>query len=261
MQDRHSDRRRYFNEQAYTTKKYVIPYISAVKPITADMRILEIGCGEGGNMLPFAEMGCEVIGVDLNQTQLERARLYLDEKGQKSVQLINKNVYHVEDELGEFDVIFLRDVIEHIPDQERFMTYVKKFMKSDGVIFFGFPPWQMPFGGHQQAIRNKVFSKIPYTHLLPRRMYASLMKMWKVTPVVIDSRLEIWDTGISIELIEKYLKNAKLAIVSKTLYLINPNYEVKFGMKPVRQSILLRNIPYLRNYFTTCGYYVVKIIE
>jgi hypothetical protein len=44
MQERHTDRSRYFEEQARTTEKYYIPYlISHIGP-PAD-KVLEVGCG------------------------------------------------------------------------------------------------------------------------------------------------------------------------------------------------------------------------
>ncbi len=58
MQQRHSDRRTYFNELARTAQDYYIDYLQQYTSITPDTRILEIGCGEGGNLLPFAQMGC-----------------------------------------------------------------------------------------------------------------------------------------------------------------------------------------------------------
>jgi hypothetical protein len=61
----------------------------------------------------------------------------------------------------------LRDVIEHIPDQDRFFKHVRSYLQPDGVIFFGFPPWYMPFGGHQQVCHSKFLSKLPWFHPLP----------------------------------------------------------------------------------------------
>ncbi len=46
MQERHSNRERYFNEQSLTTEKYVIPYINTVFPVNLAMTVAEIGCGE-----------------------------------------------------------------------------------------------------------------------------------------------------------------------------------------------------------------------
>ena len=54
MQERQKDRARYFSELAHTSEKYFIPYISPFMKVEAGMNVLEIGCGDGGNLLPFA---------------------------------------------------------------------------------------------------------------------------------------------------------------------------------------------------------------
>ena len=65
MQERQKNRKLYFEELSITSKKYYIPYISKFKKIKEGMNILEIGCGDGGNLLPFAELGCSTTGVDI----------------------------------------------------------------------------------------------------------------------------------------------------------------------------------------------------
>ena len=74
MQQRHSDRRTYFNELARTAHDYYIDYLQQYTSITPNTRILEIGCGEGGNLLPFAQMGCTVKGIDISKTRISQAR-------------------------------------------------------------------------------------------------------------------------------------------------------------------------------------------
>ena len=65
MQKRHTDRESYFGEQSQTSKNYYIPYIKEVIGHIPD-KVLEVGCGEGGNLLPFAKAGCRVMGVDID---------------------------------------------------------------------------------------------------------------------------------------------------------------------------------------------------
>jgi SAM-dependent methyltransferase len=259
MAQRHQDRKQYFKEQAYTTRKYVMPFIARAKSLGPELRILEIGCGEGGNMLPFVEMGCEVVGIDLNGAQLKRAGEYLSEMDLPSQpKLIHENIYNVSpEEVGRFDIIMMRDVIEHIPDQERFMEYLLNFIKEDGVVFFGFPPWHMPFGGHQQMCRTKL-GKLPWIHLLPRGLYSGYLKAVGENEGTVASRLEIYDTGITIDRFFRIVKNLPWRMVAKQLYLFNPNYEVKFGLRPTKQLGLLGAIPYVRNLYTTCCYALIS---
>jgi cyclopropane fatty-acyl-phospholipid synthase-like methyltransferase len=74
MHERHKNRELYFREQAHTTRKYVMPFISSVLHIDKSLSVLEIGCGEGGNLLPFLETGCaRITGVDISQNKIDNA--------------------------------------------------------------------------------------------------------------------------------------------------------------------------------------------
>jgi 2-polyprenyl-3-methyl-5-hydroxy-6-metoxy-1,4-benzoquinol methylase len=163
MQERHRDRQKYFEEQSLTTLRHVVPYLKQSNSLAAGMRILEIGCGEGGNLAPLLDLGCEVVGVDY-----VASRIALAEKQFEQHPLRNKltlevaDIYDWNPERPIFDLIIMRDVIEHIHDQERFMEIVKRFMHSKSHFFLAFPPWQNPFGGHQQICSNRWLSKLPY---------------------------------------------------------------------------------------------------
>ena len=82
MQKRHTDRESYFDEQSQTSKNYYIPYIKEVIGHIPD-KVLEVGCGEGGNLLPFAEAGCRVMGVDIDATRIEQARTFFAQRHQQ----------------------------------------------------------------------------------------------------------------------------------------------------------------------------------
>ena len=52
MQKRHKDRQCYFNELANTSRSFYIDYVKQFISLSPSTHILEIGCGEGGNLLP-----------------------------------------------------------------------------------------------------------------------------------------------------------------------------------------------------------------
>jgi SAM-dependent methyltransferase len=172
--------------------------------------------------------------------------------------MVSNDIYEVDIERdlgGKFDLIVLKDVIEHIHDQPKLFRRMKEMLNDRGVIFFAFPPWQMPYGGHQQICAGKLTSKIPWYHLLPRSWYRSILEKNK-EPV--DVLMEIRDTGISIEKFEKIARETGYKTVKRELWLVNPVYEHKFGYRARRQLPVLRAIPWLRNFFTTCAYYLLK---
>jgi SAM-dependent methyltransferase len=260
MQERHLDREKYFAEQADTTEKYVIPFIRETIDISEETSVLEIGCGEGGNLLPFLNAGCKrIVGIDLSQGKIENAREYFsDHPARENITFIHKDIYETDD-IGQFDIIMTRDVLEHIHGQHKFMNYVKKFLKTGGKFFLGFPPWQSPFGGHQQMCESRILSKLPYFHILPKPIYRFLLKSFGESKPKIEGLLEIKDTRISIERFERILKKESYRKDKRCHYLINPNYEVKFGLTPRKTYRIFSSIPYFKNYLITTNYYVLSL--
>jgi 2-polyprenyl-3-methyl-5-hydroxy-6-metoxy-1,4-benzoquinol methylase len=256
----HADRKRYFDIQLLNAEKYILPFIETNFSLQQGMRVLEIGCGEGGVLKAFINKGCVGVGVEFDQTRIENGQKWLREDiGNGKLSFVVKDIYDTDVESlgGKFDVIILKDVIEHIHDQKKLLRRLKDFLTSDGIIFLGFPPWQMPFGGHQQLCQKKL-GKIPYFHLLPTPLYKSVLRLFKEPQHVINDLVEIKETGISIERFERIVKQTNYQIVGKIHYLFNPIYEYKFNLKPKHQNALISKIPFFRNFVTTCVYYIIK---
>ncbi|HNS17818.1 MAG TPA: methyltransferase domain-containing protein [Bacteroidales bacterium] len=259
MQERHKNKEQYFQEQSYTTRKYVIPFIQECCPLNERTRVLEIGCGEGGNLKPFLDMGCQVTGIELSESKIQLARSFLDHPDYKNrLRLIAENIYKVHDPTVKADLIILRDVIEHLPGQEQFMMHVKLFLYPGGRIFFAFPPWYNPYGGHQQVCRSRILSRLPYFHLLPSFLYRFILKVFGESEGTIQGLMEIKETGLSIERFERILKKKHYSIEKRQHYLINPNYEIKFKLKPRKQNRFIAALPFVRDFLTTSGYYLVS---
>lgn len=258
----HTDHQLRYRQQEENSEAYVLPFIEERVRVTSEMRILEIGCGEGGVLAPFLKKGCPCVGVDLVAARIALAEQFLQPfTASGQLRLINKNIYDL-DFLGKFkngfDLIILKDAIEHIPDQQRLMGYLKDLLTPGGMVFLGFPPWYMPHGGHQQICVNKVLSVFPYIHLLPRPLYKGILKMCGENDSTVRELLEIKETGISIERFQRILRKHRYAIVHHRFYLINPIYQYKFGWKPRVQSVIVSDIPFFRNFVTTCVYYLIR---
>ena len=258
MQQRHKNTKQYFAEQSQTTREYIIPFIEKARKINLPFSVLEIGCGEAGNLMPFADMGCRCVGIDYSERKIEQAKKnYARHPNSENIRLVCSDIYDSTENFGTFDLVIVRDVIEHIHGHKRFLQAIKKYMNGQTLAFFAFPPWQNPFGGHQQMCTGKILSKLPFFHLLPKKMYAWLMRICGEQQATINGLLEIKETRISIEDFER-LSRENYVTLQKTLYFINPNYEVKFGLEPRKLWNLAAKIPYLRNFYCTCGYYLLK---
>jgi len=250
-----------YQQQVDNSEQYVLPFIEASTKIGAQTKVLEVGTAEGGVLKPFLDRKAFCVGVDLNDVRIVLAKENLaDELSHGQVVLQTKNIYDEDFRTkysGFFDVIILKDVIEHVPDQESFIPYLATLLAPGGQIFFGFPPWYMPFGGHQQICEGKWTSKLPWYHILPKGLYRRVLKMAGESEGTIKELMEIWDTQISIERFERIVRRSRLHILHKQAYLINPIYKYKFGLKPRKQWKPLLWLPFFRNFVTTCVYYSI----
>ncbi len=256
----HGNAEMQFDQQYENAKNYIIPFIQTHLKLGKGVKVMDIGCGEGGVLKAFYEVGCTCLGVDLSPMRVENAKnLQKEAVDSGNLNFIARDIYQfpVEEE-NSYDLIIFKDSIEHIPDQPKIIAHVRKFLKPTGQIFFGFPPWFMPFGGHQQICSNKWLSKLPYYHLLPVFLYKSILKMGKEDKDTIDELLEIKSLGLTTSHFQSIFKNAGYEQTERKLWLINPIYQYKFKLKPRVQFSWLSFIPYFRDYFTTTAYYLIK---
>ncbi len=263
MQQRHINRELYFIEQAQLTTKYVLPYVMHNVDIKKDSLVLEIGCGEAGNLLPFLKMGCTVFGIDKSLLKIKDASVFLlKHSASKNYTLINDDIFNlsIKEISKPFDFIFFRDTIEHIHNQEAFFKHLQTLIKPNGKIFIAYHPWRMPFGGHQQVCKSKFLDKLPYFHLLPKFLYKGVLKLFGESNEKIEDLMDVRETRFSLQDFKKEVKKNNLIIHKETYYLINPNYEIKFKLKP-RVMPVWMNIPYLRDFYTTMYYCVFSYGE
>lgn len=253
----HRDRRRYFDIQAENSRQSVLPFIESHFPLPPGARVLEVGCGEGGVLLSFIEKGHTAVGIEIEERRTVLGAQWMQNEVSTGLMhfivddifnicpVRHGNLYHL---------IILKDVVEHLPDKEILLQRLRKLLYPGGAIFFGFPPWQMPFGGHQQLCRNKYLGRWPWLHLLPRSLYKRVLAYCK-EPV--EDLMSIHDTRVSIEGFEKLMKCNHYAIIGKKHFLVAPIYQYKFGWKEREQLHIVRRLPYVRNLFTTAVYYLV----
>lgn len=234
-----------------------MPYIEEFLNLSKPVAILEVGCGDGGNLLPFAVAGHKVTGVDISGNRIQGAISFFGHEGRKAG-FIRADILQLDSFEKCFDLVICHDVIEHIDDKHGMLSKMKSLLKPGGLLFVGFPAWQMPFGGHQQICRNGLLSKLPFFHLLPECVYKRVLAAGGESRECIDELMAIRHAGISIERFEKIIASTALVTMDRRLYFINPHYEAKFGMKPRLLAKPLSKIRYIRNFFTTSCFYLLR---
>ncbi len=257
----HRDTTHYWQMQYRCAQEYVIPFLE--NECRIDLRgkkVLEIGCGEGGVIAAFYDHGCSAVGMDIAESRLQKAR----ERGKpRDIQFARVDILQPEQITAwqlEFDLIVMKDVIEHLPGHREALIQIAKLLKPRGHLFFSFPPWYMPFGAHQQVLHSKL-KFIPYTHLLPRTWFRGLAQRFGEQKVVIDELVGLYDSRLSLMALNKLLQEIPYDVVLKKLYLTNPMYKYKFGLPPIQQPALVAHLPVIREFITTVAYCTLQLKE
>lgn len=258
MQERHTDYARYFRESEESCEKYYLPYLKEYTSLILkyDTRVLEVGCGLGGNLAPFARKGCDVSGVDIDPQSIDKAKDLFDKCGLNGT-FTCCDIHDYKADCA-FQLIMLHDAIEHIKEKKCLMARLRELLTEDGVLYIAFPAWCMPFGGHQQVARTKFVSRCPFIHLLPKGLFVWLLRRFGEPKVVVQDFLNIRQTRMSVQTFEELCNDMGLEIIHRRLYLINPHYEIKFGMKPRTLWRAISAIPYFRDFFSTSCHYLVR---
>ena len=261
----HNDKEGYFQMQRDVTLSHIIPFVQKSLPKfnIKNATILEVGCGEAGVLKAFLEQGANhCVGIELSAGRVELAKQFLARTFAEDRFTIEcKNIHDASVQAqfqSTFDLIVLKDVIEHIHDRPKMMATLKSLLKPNGAIFFGLPPWQMPFGGHQQNSTSSIIKVTPWIHLLPVDIYLGIVKIFDNRPGFIAGLLEIRNTRLPIGEYESLVKESGFDEIARQDYLVNPIYKYKFGINPRRQSSWVKDITGLRNLITTCVYSILQ---
>lgn len=256
MQKRHKDRQTYFKELANTSRRFYVDYVKRFMRLDAETRVLEIGCGEGGNLLPFAELGCRVTGIDLAKSRILQARAFFSACGYEG-DFSNTDFFDFSPGVR-YQLILIHDVIEHIGRKEEFFRRLRWLLAEGGIIFWGFPSWQMPFGGHQQICHGKVVAWLPFIHLLPDPLYRIVLKGWGESESCIEDLMDIKRCRMSIDSFEQLSRQQGYDIVDRQLWFINPHYREKFGLRPRKLYAVVGRMRYVRSFFSTACFYITR---
>jgi SAM-dependent methyltransferase len=114
----------------------------------AACRVLELGCAEGGNLVPMAFYlpGSHFIGVDLSQNQIATGARFIADLGIANVQLLHRDVADGVDDLGEFDFIIAHGLYSWVPAavRETILAICARQLAPHGIAYISFntlPGW------------------------------------------------------------------------------------------------------------------------
>lgn len=105
-------------------------------------RVLEIGCGDGANLLSLAAAAplSQFVGFDLAESAIAGGRAMAAAAGLGNLELSTMNILHVPDSLGEFDYVIAHGLYAWVPAavREALMQLIGRTLKADGLAFLSY---------------------------------------------------------------------------------------------------------------------------
>jgi SAM-dependent methyltransferase len=105
-------------------------------------RVLEIGCGTGGNLIPMAYQlpGSEFVGVDLSERALQEGTRNIATLGLRNIQLLHRNILDIEPTFGTFDYIIAHGVYSWVPAaaREQLLDVCCQNLAPHGVVYVSY---------------------------------------------------------------------------------------------------------------------------
>ncbi|MBR1232077.1 methyltransferase regulatory domain-containing protein [Bradyrhizobium sp. AUGA SZCCT0182] len=111
-------------------------------PPAEHCRVLELGCGVGGNLLPLAFQypESEFVGIDLSGVTIERGQRNLAGLGLTNIKLLHCDILEVDPSFGQFDYIVAHGVYSWVPASVRhkMMAIFKAHLSHQGVAYVSY---------------------------------------------------------------------------------------------------------------------------
>ena len=105
-------------------------------------RVLELGCGVGGNLLPMAFQypDSEFVGIDLSGLTIARGQSNVAALGLTNVKLLHGDIMDVDAGFGQFDYIMAHGVYSWVPAavRDRMMAIFKSNLTPQGVCYVSY---------------------------------------------------------------------------------------------------------------------------
>ena len=116
----------------------------------AKCRILELGCADGGNLIPMAEAfpDSEFVGIDLGGRQIADGQALVEALGLRNISLRHLDILNVDESFGKFDYIITYGIFSWVPRevQDKILAISREQLAPNGVAYISYntyPGWRM----------------------------------------------------------------------------------------------------------------------
>ncbi len=133
----------YTHVQTHPDRLAVIGTLFGLEPAPVTRcRVLELGCGNGSNLIPmaFGMPESEFVGIDLAGSPIAQGRQAISELGLTNIQLIHGNVTEFDRRQGKFDYLIAHGLFSWVPPEVRdqVLALCRHCLAPHGIAFISY---------------------------------------------------------------------------------------------------------------------------
>jgi methyltransferase-like protein/2-polyprenyl-3-methyl-5-hydroxy-6-metoxy-1,4-benzoquinol methylase len=119
-------------------------------------RVLELGCGFGGNLVPMAYCypKAKFVGIDLSSSSIARGQQTVRTLGVRNLELRHLDILDVGSDFGEFDFIVSHGVYSWVPDnvRDKMLEIFKANLAPQGICYVSYNAF--PYSHVRNLVRD-----------------------------------------------------------------------------------------------------------
>ncbi len=139
----------YVHAQTHPDRLATLATLYGMQPTAVERsRILELACGQGGNIIPLAVAfpGSQCLGIDLSPRQIDSGQQLVNSLGLTNIELRTQSILDFSAENGKFDYIIAHGVFSWVPEavRDKILAICREHLSPNGVAFVSyntFPGW------------------------------------------------------------------------------------------------------------------------
>jgi methyltransferase-like protein len=130
-------------QQTHPDRLATMAKLAGLEPAQiTNCRVLELGCGDGGNLVPMAcnLRGSRFLGIDASGRAITEGKQLIDDLNLKNIELRTADFMELGPELGEFDYIIAHGVYSWVPAQvrDRLLDLCRRHLAPQGVAYISY---------------------------------------------------------------------------------------------------------------------------
>ncbi len=218
-------------------------------PTSGRMRVLELGCASGGNLIPLAfhHPESDFVGIELSCAQAEAGARFVAELGLGNVRIVHGDLAALPVGLGKFDYIIAHGVFSWVPAAVRqaLLCVCREHLTPNGLAYISFnvaAGWQKWL-----PLRERLLAATDANLPAPQRLAQALALLSQLETDCDDALLlqeiEHLKTAAPSYLFHEYLAevNAPMAFADFTRQLANEGLQYVAEVGPRRAMVELEN--------------------